>query len=77
MRPSEMHRLGHRGCHSCCPKAWRNVPVLSGDYDFDATIEHRSNKDLPARLNLYLKRNSSAYGPVTNYDGYHNYRGDD
>jgi hypothetical protein len=59
------------------PKGWRDVPVMSGDYDFDATIEHRNNPNLPARLNLYLKRYSNAYGPITGYTGYQNYHGDD
>jgi hypothetical protein len=77
MRPSDMHRMAHRGCHSCAPKGWRDVPVMSGDYDFDATIEHRNNKALPARLNLYLKRYSNAYGPITGYNGYDGYHGDD
>lgn len=77
MRPTEMYRLAHRGSHSCAPKGWRDVPVVSGDYDFDATIEHRANRDLPHRLNLYLKRGDNAYGPVTGYDGYSNYHGDD
>lgn len=77
MRPTDMHRLAHRGCHSCAPKGWRDVPVMSGDYDFDATIEHRSNANLPMRLNLYLKRYETAYGSVTGYSGYHNYHGDD
>jgi hypothetical protein len=77
MRPTDMHLLSHRGCHHCAPKAWRDVPVMTGDYDFDATILHRSNGDLPLRLNLYLKHDVKAYGPVTGYSGYNNYHGDD
>ena len=71
-----MHKLAHNGTHDAdAPKGWRDVPNLCGDYDLDATILHRSNSDLPARLNLYLKRN--AYGYKTGYGGYHGYSGDD
>ena len=78
MRPNEMHRLGHAGCHDCAPKGWHDVPVLTNDYDLDATILHRGNKDLPARLNLYVKhKGMNAYGPKTGYNGYHGYSGDD
>ena len=77
MKPNQMHRIGHNGCHDCCPKSWRAVPKLTGDYDLDATIEHRSNKNLPARLEIYVKRGANVYGPRTNYRGYHGYSGDD
>ena len=78
MRPRDMHRLAHGGCHDCGPKAWHDVPNLSGDYDLDATIMHRPNKDLPDRLALHTKRGKgTAYGPKTAYRGYHNYSGDD
>lgn len=78
MRPNEMHHLAHAGCHTCAPKGWRDVPFVTGDYDMDATIEHRGNRDMPARLNLYLKRGKqNAYGYLTAYDGYSGYHGDD
>ena len=69
MKPNQMHQLGHNGCHDCdAPKAWANVPNLVGDYDLDATILHRNNKDLPDRLKLYIKR--ASYGKRTGYSGY-------
>lgn len=71
-----MKRLGADHCHQCAPKAWRRVPDLTGDYDLDATIAHRANKDLPYRLGMYVKK-GKPYGPVTGYSGYHNYSGDD
>lgn len=78
MKPTDMHMLAHRGCHDACsPKGWHDVPNLTGDYDFDATIEHRNNKNLPQRLWMYVKRGDSAYGYKTGYDGYHGYSGDD
>ncbi len=77
MRPTDMHRLAHSGCHECAPKGWHDVPVCVGDYDMDATILHRNNKDLPLRLSLYVKRRMNAYGPRTNYTGYHGLSGDD
>lgn len=77
MNKSTMQRLhGQSETHTCAPKAWRDVPNLVGDYDLDATILHRNNPSLPARLSLYVKRGNHAYGPVTGYNGYHNYGGD-
>ena len=77
MRPNAMHKLGHRGCHTCSPQAWHDVPVLTGDYDFDATILHTGNRSLPARLALYIKTSGPTFGPRTAYNGYHGYGGDD
>ena len=74
MRPNEMHKLGHNGCHTCAPRGWNDVPNVTGDYDLDATILHRHNKDLPNRLKMYTKTRS--YGIRTGYNGYHNYSGD-
>ena len=77
MKPNLLHRLAHNGAHECCPKGYRAVPNVTGDPDFDATLLKRNNKDMPKRLDLYLKRGkSNAYGPLTGYDGYHNYNGD-
>lgn len=69
MTKSEMLAMGHHGCHSCAPKAWHTVPNLSGDFDLDATILHRTNTDLPHRLALYVRRTQA---PV-----YHGYHGDE
>lgn len=75
MKAKSMKELGH-GCHDCAPKDWRDIPDVTGDYDLDATIMHRDNPDLPQRLNLYVKRDRNAYGPLTGYNGYHGYGGD-
>jgi hypothetical protein len=72
MKYRAMEEIGHHGNHLVAPKAWREVPNLTGDADCDATIAHRSNTDMPARLNLYIRRS----GPITAYRGYHNYSGD-
>jgi len=72
-----MHNLAHAGCHDVSPKGWRDVPRVTGDYDLDATIEHRGNSDLPKRLNLYVKRPKHTYGPRTGYNSYNGYSGDD
>lgn len=77
MRPNQMHRLAHNGCHDCAPKAWHDVPLVTGDYDLDATILHRSNKAIPDRLELYLKKGKGGvYGPLTGYGASRNYHGD-
>lgn len=78
MRPHAMHRLAHNGCHvDDAPKAWHSVPNMTGDYDLDATILHRSNHDLPARLALYLKKPGQMFSPRTAYNSYHGNHGDD
>lgn len=78
MRPRDMHKLSHGGCHDqCSPKDWHHVPKVTGDFDLDATILHRKNKNLPARLELYTKTGSNAYGYRTGYRGYHGYGSDD
>lgn len=73
-----MHRLAHHGNHTAAPKGWRDVPNVTGDYDFDATIQHGRNSDMPLRLDMYLggRNNGPGYGPLTGYNGYHNYHGD-
>lgn len=69
MRPNLMRILSHGDMHDdCAPKAWNDVPRLTGDYDLDATIAHRHNKDLPDRIHLYVKR--AIYGKRTGYSGY-------
>ena len=66
---------GTNVCHDCAPAPWRDVPNMTGDYDMDATILHRHNKDLPNRLQLYVRRGGH-YGPGSAYKGYSNYSKD-
>lgn len=70
--------LSQRGCHDCAPKAWREVPVIAGDYDLDATIAHRKNADLPHRLAMYTGQVAGTTDRYTprGYHGYSNH-GDD
>lgn len=70
MKSKAMQQIAHAGLHDCCPKAWRDVPKLTGDYDADATIMHRENKDLPDRLAMYTKRPRPAYGIRSGYGSY-------
>ena len=77
MKPNEMHKMAHAGCHDCAPKAWHDVPKMTGDYDLDATILHSKNRDMPARLNMYSKGGGNAYAKRSAYNGYRNYHGDD
>ena len=76
MRPNQMHAIGHHGCHQCAPREWRNTPNVTGDYDLDATILHRNNKDLAHRLELYTRKSGKTYGMNTGYSGSHNYHSD-
>ena len=75
----EMLRAQGTGvCHECSPAGWRDIPVVSGSYDLDATLMHRSNPALPDRVGLYVKSGrGAAYEPRTGYSGYHGYSGDD
>lgn len=77
MNKAQMMALhGHAETHQCAPVGWKGeVANLTGDYDLDATIEHRTNPSLPDRLSLYVKRGTS-YGQITGYSGYHGYGGD-
>jgi hypothetical protein len=73
-----MHRLAHRGTHAgCCAKGWETVPKVTGDPDFDATIMHRKNRDMPARLAQHLAIPAVTYGPRTSYHSYSANHGDD
>lgn len=77
MKPNLMHKLSNHFCHDCAPQGYRSVPNVTGDADLDGTIMHRSNKDLPKRLELYVKHPGNAYKYRTNYNGYHGNHGDD
>ena len=77
MKRREAMHLAHGECHECAPKDWRKIPMLTGDYDFDATVMHRDNGDMPHRIRLYVKSAKSSYSPKTGYNGYHGYSGDD
>lgn len=72
-----MLKIGHKGCHQCAPREWRNTPNLTGDYDLDATILHRRNKDLGHRLELYIRKSGKTYGIKSGYSGSHGYHGDE
>ena len=62
MRPTDMHKISRRGTHTNGPKGWHDVPNVTGDYDMDATILHRNNKNMPLRLNLYVIKTSGYNG---------------
>lgn len=63
--------------HQAAPSPWRGTPNMTGDYDLDATIMHRKNTDLPARLAMYTRKPKVGYGPRTAYNGYSGLHGDD
>ncbi len=60
--------------HECCPEDWRKTPDVTGSHELDAVINQNSNKDIPDRLKMYVGQ--EAYGPLTGYNGYHGYSGD-
>ncbi len=59
----------------CCPDDWDGVPNITGSYELDAVIKKSHNRDVPARLQMYCPRVNS-YGPLTGYDAYDGYSGD-
>jgi len=59
----------------CCPDDWDGIPDITGSYELDAVIKQSKNKDVPERLQMYCQRVNS-YGPITAYDGYNGYSGD-
>lgn len=56
--------------HEVCPKEWRNTPNVTGDYDLDETIRHRTNSDMPHRLALHLRGPHFTYSHQNAYHGY-------
>jgi hypothetical protein len=77
MKKAQMLALHGQGeTHKCAPKPWQEIPILTGDYDLDATIMHRQNPNIPARLEMYVKHSGRAYAPRNDYNSYHGYGGD-
>jgi hypothetical protein len=62
--------------HQCCPPTHRQVPNITGDYDFDASLVRSKNTDLAAKFRSHLATGGPGYGPLTAYCGYSNYSGD-
>lgn len=64
-------------CHDCAPEGWaHHTPNITGDYDLDETLMHRSNKDMQAKLSMYTRKIAHS-GPKTAYNGYHGYNRND
>lgn len=64
-------------CHECCPEEWRKTPDITGSYELDGVIARNNNGDIASRLAMYCKgQGEQVYGPLTAYNGYHNYSGD-
>jgi hypothetical protein len=66
----------NRGFHKFCPKNWRHTHNITGDYVFDASIEHCKNPDMARKLASHVSKEYS-YGGRTNYGGYSGMGGDD
>lgn len=60
--------------HHVASQADRKTPNISGDARVDGAIMRSTNRSVPGKVAQYTARH---YGPVTNYDGYDNYVGDD
>jgi hypothetical protein len=80
MAKCDRANLGGHGSHQCAPREWRGLPRITGDYDLDATILHRHNKDLPHRIAMYTRgigMSQARNNPRTAYHGYQGYHGDE
>ena len=64
------------GYHTFCPKAWRKIPNLTGDYDFDAGVAYSKSGAMKAKIHSHISKENS-YGYKTGYRGYSGYGGDD
>lgn len=62
--------------HQCCPKEWRATPVVTGSYELDESIKRSKNPALLGRLAGHVAGGGPGYGPLTGYDGYAGYAGD-
>ena len=61
----------------CAAPNRRNVENVTGDPDFDYSITQTADRDVPARLKLYrLVPDGPGYGPLTGYNAYAGYGGD-
>lgn len=74
-----MRRLTGYQNHKCAPQEWRRTQDITGNHEFDKSIQKCSNKDMGRKLKDYVvggDAQDTAYGPLTGYNGYHNYHGD-
>jgi hypothetical protein len=70
-----MNEFTKKATHFCAPKAWRGIEMVTGDYDFDASIAKIGSRAGRDAIRSHLAR--EAYGPITSYRGYDHYTGDD
>lgn len=75
MKNKHLSDFSQLGCHECCPKDFRGVHQITGHHELDVVIEKSINPNMKARLSDFVCSNE-AYGPLTAYNGYSNYRGD-
>lgn len=74
---NDMDTPSNAPCHTCCPKDWRKTPDLTGSFELDEVIRRSKNPNLPARMKLYAGADrGQVYGPLTGYDAYSGYSGD-
>jgi hypothetical protein len=61
--------------HAYAPKLWRSTANITGNHEFDASIEHCNNSDVRSRLATHIARDTP-YNPLTATQGYDGYSGD-
>jgi hypothetical protein len=62
-------------CHQCAPKEFKGVHDITGHHELDVVIEKSKNSSMKRKLEDFITHDE-AYGPLTAYSGYRNYRGD-
>jgi len=54
------------GKESCCPDEWNHTPCMTGNFEFDGSIQRCRNSDMRAKLEDHLAGNAydrnTAYG---------------
>jgi hypothetical protein len=71
-----MKRPKHAQDHIVAPKIYRNTPIITGDYDLDASIMHgKHSPAMESKLKDHTKQ--VIYGQRTGYNSYDGYSGDD
>lgn len=64
-----MNRFKQNPVHEFAPQLWRKTHILTGDYDFDGSIEFSARKH-PYVNDKVAAHTVRGYGYRTNYRGY-------
>jgi len=63
-QPRQFSEYGKAGC---CPDDWNHTPNMTGDFEFDGSIQHCKNRDMRGKLEDHLAGSAAAYTINTAY----------